>query len=552
MQTRIAHQPTDRNKARWKAVALLALIGFWLFSGITGRDPWKPDELTYVGILYELARSPDWLWWPRIGEAPVSDELILIHWLTLPIVWLTASALELHSAARLVSILWTGSAIAAIALACRRWSGGHISYLAAILTIGCLGLYDRAHSYLPDVAVFAAAAWVIYGTSLLPDRPRLAVAVLTTALVVSAAARGAHGFLLIAVPLAIMMAAPVLSAYRASLLRSLLLGTSICGLLAWALWQADTTAFGEFVRDGAGIERSGRDRFAPLFYLWTLLWFAWPVWPVAIWLVSLRGRGFYGGWSRAEVVVPLALFVPGYLLLCVMSDAKAAYLLPLLPPLIVLAAFGVDTVRRTWYGMIDWFGILVLGLTALATVIVSSALYLKWPPNLAHWMTRYVPDFTAHPPWIGYGVALIAFVIWLALIQPAQQHSRRAFINWAGCVTFLWVVVQALLIAPANHISSYRATFQRLTAETATNECIASVDLPPGQTGMLAYHTARRVVTVNDPASVVCPWAVVLRDRGAAPPSIGSDWTPFTSASRPGDNAERYTLYRVPSRAAKT
>jgi 4-amino-4-deoxy-L-arabinose transferase-like glycosyltransferase len=547
VQTRIAHHPTDRNKARWKAVTLLALIGFWLFSGITGRDPWKPDELTYVGILQHVAQGRDLVWWPRVGGSVVPGELALIHWATLPVAWLTSAWLELHEAARLATILWTASAIAALATATRHWSGGHISWLTAVLVIGCLGLYDRAHSYLPDVALFAAIAWAIAGSALLPDRSRIGVALITGAIVVAAAARGLHGFLLVVVPLAVLMAAPVLSAHRASLVRSLLLGASVCGVLAWGLWQADPAAFQQFLADGAGIQRGGRERLAPFFYGTTLLWFAWPVWPVAVWLVVLRGRGFYGGWQRAEVIVPAVFFLCGFVLLCVTSDAKAAFLLSLLPPLVVLAAFGVDTIKRTWYGLIDWFGILVLGLTALVTVLVSSALYLKWPPNLAQWMTRYVPNFQDAPPWMGYAVALIAFVIWLALIQPAQQHARRAFINWAGCVTFLWVVVQALLIRPADYISSYRATFERLLGEVPVNACVSALAVPSGQTAMLAYHGARPIRSAATAATVDCPFVVVLRDRGGPEPTIDRRWQMLASAARPGDNSERYTLYRNPA-----
>ncbi|MCS6995763.1 MAG: hypothetical protein NZ533_02205 [Casimicrobiaceae bacterium] len=545
MQPYGTHGPTDLHKPLWKAAALLALIAFWLFSGITGRDPWKPDELTYIGILHQGVSAGDLPWWPRVGGLLVPGELGLIHWPTAVLAQLTVPWLALHEAARLGSVLWCASGIAALSLAASRWSGGHISYLAAILTIGCLGLYDRAHSYLPDVPLFAAVAWALYGCALLPDRPRRAVALLVAALVVAALARGVHGALLIAVPLALLAFAPVLSSHRASLVRSLLLGVSLCALMAWALWQADPSAFEQFLRDGAGIQRSSRQRFAPLFYTVTLLWFAWPVWPVALWFVILRLRGFYGGWQRAEWLAPVTFLATDFVLLCITSDAKAAFLLPLLPPLVLMAAFGVDTVRRTWYALIDWFGILVLGLTALAAVIVASALYLKWPPMIAQWLTRYVPDYSAPTPWLGYAVVLLAFVIWIVLIQPAQQHSRRAFVNWAGCVTFLWIVVQALLIAPADYISSYRGTFERLTAGVEPGACLLAVALPPGQAAMLSYHTGRTVWMAGAQAHA-CPYAVVLRDRGAPPPTIGADWQALASAARPGDNSERYTIYRVP------
>ena len=78
-------------------------------------------------------------------------------------------------------------------------------------------------------------------------------------------------------------------------------------------------------------------------------------------------------------------------------------------------------------------------------------------------------------------MALIAFVIWIALIQPAHQHARRAMINWAGCVTFLWIVAQALLISPANHIMSYRGVFSALDGKWPKSGCVNSVELSTSQ-----------------------------------------------------------------------
>ena len=143
MPPQINHQPTDLNKTRWKAVALFALIGLWLLSGIVGREPWKPDPV-YLGILQTLldqmaSGGRDW-WTPTVAGVAQENEIILIHWLNAPVVLLAKMLLPLHEAARVSSVIWTGLGITAIALAAKRWSGGHISFLAAIITIGCIGL----------------------------------------------------------------------------------------------------------------------------------------------------------------------------------------------------------------------------------------------------------------------------------------------------------------------------------------------------------------------------------------------------------------------------
>jgi 4-amino-4-deoxy-L-arabinose transferase-like glycosyltransferase len=66
--SRINHQPTDRDKAPWKRAALFALIALWLVPGIFGRDPWKPDEPIFIGILHSMFVDGGNAWWsPQIG-----------------------------------------------------------------------------------------------------------------------------------------------------------------------------------------------------------------------------------------------------------------------------------------------------------------------------------------------------------------------------------------------------------------------------------------------------------------------------------------------------
>ena len=545
MPPRIAHQPTDRDKARWKSWALLALLGFWLASGIVGRDPWKPDEPVFIGILQSLLDPAlrQSVWQPMVAGVAVDHESILIHWLNAPLVWALRDALPLHEAARLTSVLWTALGIGSLFVATRRWSGEHISYLAAIIAIGCVGLYDRAHTYGPDIAIFAAVAFALYGCSSLADAPRRATLVLAVALVLAFAARSMLGFMLIALPLLLLCFVPVYSMHRIALVRALFFASVVTALWLATFWLRDGDGFDAWLRAGAGLRLFDHDRFGPSFYAGTLLWFAWPAWPVAIWLLVLRMRGFAGGWQHGEVIAPLAFLLCAFATLSTFTDPRAVYTVAMLPPLVVLAAFGVDTLRRTWYALIDWFGILVLGLTAIAVVLVASAIYFGWPPMIAERITAYVPGFTGRPPWLGYGVVLLAFIIWLALIQPAHQHARRAMINWAGCVTFLWVVAQALRLAPANHIMSYRGVFDALDAHWPASGCVESVDLSTSQAAMLQYLVGRRTAAIDDIGDARCRYVLLQRYRDDPPAPDAAQYALRFRGNRPGDNAEAFELY---------
>ncbi len=546
MQPQINHQPTDRNKTRWKAVALFALIGFWLLSGIVGREPWKPDPV-YLGILQSLLEQiasggRDW-WTPTVAGVAQDNEIILIHWLNTPVALLAKMLLPLHEAARVSSVIWTGLGITSIALAARRWSGGHISFLAAIISIGCIGLYDRAHSYVPDIAVFAAMAFALYGTAELPTHPRRATALMTAAIVVAFAARSALGFVVLALPIGLLCFAPVFSMYRVALVRALLFGTVICGFWIVAFALRDAVGFEDWMASDFGLKLEDRERFGPLAYLGTLLWFAWPAWPIAVWLITLRVRGFGGGWQRGEVVAPVIFFLSGYTAIAILTEPRDIYAVYLLPPLIILAAFGVDTLKRTWYALIDWFGILVLGITAILAVLVASAVYYGWPPMIAERIAAYVPGFKGASPWLGYGVAMVAFVIWIALIQPAHQHARRALINWAGCVTFLWIVAQALLATPHNHIIGYRAVFTEMVKAWPNTGCVSSIELSTSQAAMLYYYTGRVTEPIEAATDAQCGFVLLQRYRDEPVPLPDPEYTLRFRGNRPGDNAEAFELY---------
>ncbi len=543
--SRIEHQPTDRNKATWKRVALLALIAIWLFSGIVGRDPWKPDEPIYIGVLHSLFTQGDAAWWsPTIGGAALVGEAPFIHWINALVVYVPMQFMPLHEAARISSAMWAAIAALCLALAARRWSAGHVSYLAAIIFIGCVGLYDRAHTYVPDIALVAAIAIALLGSAELAAQPSRATALLTLACTLAFMSRGALGGLLVAVPVFLLNFAPVLSMHRLALIRSLVFSSVAIAALSFAFSHRAPDAFRDWVADGAGLVIDERESFAPFAYVTALLWFAWPAWPIAIWTVVLRARGFVGGWQRAEIIAPIVFFVSCYAVLLLGTEQRSVHAMYFLPPLALLAAFGVDTIRRTWYAMIDWFGILVLGIATVGVFVVSLAVYLKWPPHLAAWLDRFIPGFRADLPWLGYGIALIAFLIWIALIQPAHQHSRRALINWAGCVTFLWVVAQALLLRPADHVTSYRSVFVALDKRWPAQGCVNAQDVSPNDIASLDYYVGRKTVLVDNLEDARCEHLFLARWKGEPPAPPPTQYELLVRAARPGNSSEQFELYR--------
>jgi len=391
--------------------------------------------------------------------------------------------------------------------------------------------------------MFAAMAFALYGTAELGTHPRRATALIAAAIVIAFAARSALGFVVVALPIGLLCFAPVFSMHRVALVRALFFATVICSFWIVAFALRDAAGFDGWMDSDFGLKLEDRERFGPLAYLGTLLWFAWPAWPIAVWLVSLRVRGFAGGWQRGEVVAPVIFFLSGYAAIAILTEPRDIYAVYLLPPLIILASFGVDTLKRTWYALIDWFGILVLGLTAILAVLVASAVYYGWPPMIAERIATYVPGFQGASPWFGYGIAMFAFVIWIALIQPAHQHARRALINWAGCVTFLWVVAQALLTTPHNYTITYRDVFTDMVKVWPKTGCVSSIELSTSQAAMLSYYTGRTTDPIDAATDAQCAFVLLQRYRNDPVSLPDSEYTLRFRGNRPGDKYEAFELY---------
>jgi hypothetical protein len=90
------------------------------------------------------------------------------------------------------------------------------------------------------------------------------------------------------------------------------------------------------------------------------IWFAWPAWPFAAWAIY--------AWRRQERALHIALpsaFLIGFIVLALMSqNSEESLLLPLLPPIAILAAFGLPTMKRSAINAVDWFAVTVLTGTA--------------------------------------------------------------------------------------------------------------------------------------------------------------------------------------------
>ena len=44
-----------------KAVSLFLLCATWVLTGLTGHDPWKPNEAYSFGLIFQIIQNHDWI-----------------------------------------------------------------------------------------------------------------------------------------------------------------------------------------------------------------------------------------------------------------------------------------------------------------------------------------------------------------------------------------------------------------------------------------------------------------------------------------------------------
>jgi hypothetical protein len=210
------------------------------------------------------------------------------------------------------------------------------------------------------------------------------------------------------------------------------------------------------------------------------------------------------------------------------------------PALVVLAAFGVSTLRRAADNAIDWFSIALFFLALLGGWLYFIAWNTGVPPKMAASFARIVPGLTPGIDLFAAFIALVATAAWLVLaiwrarVRPPMLWRGPALA--AAGLTAMWVLVATLYSEAIEYNRGMRPTASVLGDQVrrlAGDGCVQAHHLPAGMRAMLAYHGGIRFSRQGED-SEACP-LVIQRDSQRtqlddAPP-LG-DWQLAYEATR--------------------
>lgn len=508
--------PTQSSKLFW----LILLATFWAFYGLTGRDAWKPDEALALAPILEAKSDLARAW-----QAPAPLHVMAAATTaTLGAPWLT-----LQDGARLTSGVFTLVSLLFTALAARRLFGPGFGATAALALMGCLGLMLRMHALAPETTLLAAWSALLAGVACGRDSVRLGGILIGLSL--SALFLGLRGLSDLAAGLVLLLLPLLLPDWRRpTYRRALMLGLGLASALSVAtlLYLHVDGMLTDWLR-WHGFQRlvAGAPSFRALS---EIPWLSWPVWPLA--LAALWHEHRRLGRAR-ELHLPLIALLAALLATLGPSWSRDGGLLPMLPPLALLAAYGVESMKRGAAQAFYWFGVVCFVFFIFAFWTYFAALEWGMPTRLAAHVAKLTP---AYRPGSVSGANLllagIATVLWLLAIPLFPRAKIRPVLVWASGMVLVWTLLVALYRPWMEAGWGYQPLIADLKRQLPAGACL-KIDTDPAMRTMLRYH-------LHPKRSADCPWLLASADR-----RVDTDSAPVWEGARPRQKQHHYRLYYI-------
>ena len=511
---------------RLPALALALIATLYLLSGIVGHDPWKTEDAIHIGIAHSFATHGHWLF-PLVAGEAWPHTAPLYHWVAALLGKLLGSLLPFHDAARLATPAFGAIYLFTLARAARAILGDTAGQIAPLLAIGTLGLMLPFHDAQPAVAGMACATIAYWGAGLVLQEQRWGALLLGAGLGLAFPAHGLVGLIMASAALT----APLLRRKWKTMLLSLTIALPLAAAWPialnlraphlWASWWNNEWAEATMARGLPEIR-----------HLEQVAWALWPILPLALWALWLHRR------QSLTLTVPLLGTLIG-LLWYLSGSSRLLALLPLITPLVLLAASGADKLRRGAMNAFAWFGAMTFSIIAALIWLGASAQALDWPPRVARNFDKLAPGHEATYSAFVLLYAVAISLAWLALWR-LPKAPWRASLFWAAGTTLLWSLTASLWFSWIDHAKSYRSVVaefaQRIPADSG---CIERSNFGSAQRASLDYFAGIRTVAATQKKQ--CLWRLTIDDRDYATPM---GWTLVWQGNRPSDRKEKWFLER--------
>lgn len=521
---------------------VLALTFLYCMLGLVGHSPWKTEDAVGVGIVFQMLTSDHLSFWlvPRLAGELYLDDGPLFYVLAAICAKILAPLLALHDGARLASALSLGATIWFCRAATTEFFGRQEGDSAALMLIGCLGLFVHAHMVDGENGALAGSALAWYGLALAIKSNRRAPWVFGAGLLLVFLTKGLPPML---PPLVAAFAAPLLGEqwrtrrYAAGLLVAL--AATAAGVAAW-LVILDTTgphSISAWWLQQVDLHASPvPERLREQVQL--LSWATWPLWPVALWALWDRRRRLKSDPCLVIAVGALA----GLALFLATRNVSEILAKPIMMPLAILAGAGFTQLRRGAANAILWFG-------AMTFTILGGLVWLGWiammtgvPAQIANNFAKLEPGHVPRFDGPGFAIAVALTLLWLAIIGRSARSPLKGAPVWAVGVTLVWGLVMSLWVHWIDYGKTYEPVALSLKAAIPANtRCISGRNLGEAQRAAFHYHSGIVTQRLEIHPKARCD-AILIQGVGSRPDRLEAGWHRVWEGSRPRER-ERFRLY---------
>ena len=553
-------------------LGIFALCLLYILPGLIGRAPWKiGGDATSFGIMWTMAHGSwqDWLW-PHIAGLPLPADGPLSFWIGAVCIKLFGWLIGDETAARIACLIFFGVGAASVWYATftlgRRPEaqplqlafggqpapkdfGRTLADGALLIYLGSLGLLIHSHLTSPVALQISLVAFVLYVAIRLVDQtPEQPTSAVKYAFILGAAL----GLLILTrgwiVPLTLWATCLVIAGFRyKKLLPHLALIAFPVALAVSSIWPLLCNVMQPFNSSpyDAWMEWNKQEFFRPSYtslhyFIKYSAWFTWPAWPFAGWAVY--------AWRKQTTALHIALplgFLVALVALAVCSPyAEQSSLIPLIPPLSILAAFGLPTMKRGAINAVDWFSVMAFSMFAIFIWLSWIAMQFGWPEQMHNNVFKTVPGFTAEFNPVLFFIAFATTCAWLKLVHwRLSRHPRvlwRAVVLSSSGVILCWLLSLTLFTPWIDYRVSYQPLAEEIAAQLpAQYNC---VDTNVGSAQLASFAFFGKIHFADFDTTARCDY--YLAQRRAIKPANYPRGEPIWEGRRVADKSERFMLYK--------
>jgi len=553
-------------------LGIFALCVLYILPGLLSRDPWKiGGDASGFGIMWTMAHGSinDWLW-PNIAGLSMPQEGPFSYWIGALCIRLFGWLIGDEVAARLASLLFFTLGAASVWYATytlgRRQEaqplqlafggqpepadfGRTLADGALLIYLGSLGLLLHSHLTSAIALQISLVAFVLYvAIRLFDNDPEQAAATSKFALMLGAALGMltlTRGWL---VPASLWFTCCMLAGFRYKKLLPYLILISLPAALAiGAVWFVSCAVVQPF--NGSPIDAwllwNRKEFFRPSYgslryFVKYSAWFTWPAWPFAGWAVYAWRQQT----KALHICLPLGFLIALVLLAFCSPYAEQSSLIPLIPPLSILAAFGLPTMKRGAINAVDWFSVMVFSLFATFIWMSWIAMQFGWPEQMHNNVFKTVPGFTSEFNPITFFIAFVFTCAWVKLVH--WRISRQPRVLWRAVVLsgsgviLCWLLALTLFTPWIDYRVSYRPLALEIAHQLPEHYNCVDTNVGTAQRASFAYFGNIRFAGFDKPE---CDYFLAQRHT-IKPANFPPDTDPLWEGHRAADKSERFMLYK--------